>query len=337
MQTLVNKSKYQINQPSHKGTHGYYNFNYQFKLKQSGLHSKESSCIFYPYKAALRKQKKRDQGYRVDVKNLWNFHMVKCEHEVCDNLTKKKRERETGTCAQKSVCVSQFSSLMAWSALVMQLRELSFSCSSTPPQHTHTRTHAHTHNLETAFDLHSSQFSHDTYPHTPVQAHTHTHTHTVQRNCPPNYLVSLGADSSKRREGRRRGGGRRKRREERRKRKGVWEKKGTAATLKWDLEKNYYCWEKVEKERGQEEEEGRKGQSMNKTGECARPYLHFHIDIFSYIWCRGSPSSVPFSMVKPRRRKLLLKALCFINIYSASEYLYAAVVRLRNNYRIMLD
>lgn len=41
--------------------------------------------------------------------------------------------------------------------------------------------------------------------------HTHTlqdkHAHIVQRNSPPNYLVSLGADSSKRTENKKKKGG----------------------------------------------------------------------------------------------------------------------------------
>lgn len=99
--------------------------------------------------------------------------------------------------------------------------------------HAHTHTHAHTLNLETAFDLHSCQFSHDTYPHTPTHAHTRTYTHTVQRNCPPNYLVSLGAVSSKRRErAREKEGGLEEEEEEKRKKRESWEKKGTAATSK---------------------------------------------------------------------------------------------------------
>lgn len=82
----------------------------------------------------------------------------------------------------------------------------------------HAPAHTHTHNLETAFDLHSSQSSHDTYLHTPIRAHTH------QRNCPLNYLVSLGGRFfKKKRES--------KRKAEEKKGRAV-KKKETAATLK---------------------------------------------------------------------------------------------------------
>lgn len=118
------------------------------------------------------------------MKSSWHFHLVKREHEACDNLLK----RERGTCrdeASKSVCITAFfsdgliSSCDAIERAVFLL--LVKRCMRL-------RTHTHTHNLETAFDLHSSQSSHDTYLHTPIRAHTHTH----QRNCPLNYLVSLG-------------------------------------------------------------------------------------------------------------------------------------------------
>lgn len=69
--------------------------------------------------------------------------------------------------------------------------------------------------------------------------HTHTlqdkHAHIVQRNSPPNYLVSLGADSSKRTENKKKKGGgegRKKRKKRRGEKNEHWEKKGTAATLK---------------------------------------------------------------------------------------------------------
>lgn len=176
---------------------------------------------------------------------------------------KKKKKRYV------SVCELQLSSLMAWSALVMQFRELSFSCSLT-----------HTHNLQSAFDLHSSQFSHDTYPHTPRQAHTHS-----PKKLPTelfSFIRGRFFKKKKRESKRKEEEGRGERREETKIEN--WEKKGTAATLKWDPEKNYYCWEKVKKESGEKEEGGN-----NDKKDKGQGYICiFKTELFSHICCIGS-------------------------------------------------
>lgn len=159
---------------------------------------------------------------------------------------------------------------MAWSALVMQFRELSFSCSLT---------HAHTHT-----QLRGCLWS-------PLQAirpwHIPTHskasTHTVQRNSPPNYLVSLGADSSKRTESKRKkGGGWEKEEEEEEKRKKNWElgeerdcshikmRPGEKLLLLGESWKGEWTGE-----------EGSEEQSADKKGESAQGHICiFKTDIF---------------------------------------------------------
>lgn len=90
-----------------------------------------------------------------------------------NKITRKERWR--GMWALKrfaTVGELQLSSLMAWSALVLQFRELSFSCPLT-------HTCSHTLNLGSAFDLCSSLFSHDTYPLTPRHARKETPHHTI--------------------------------------------------------------------------------------------------------------------------------------------------------------
>lgn len=128
-----------------------------------------------------------------------------------------------------SLCVLPISSLMTWSALVMQLRELLVNTCTSRPAHTHAHTDTHT-------------ISRVPLISTPVNSAT-THTFTLQfehihtqKKLPTKLFGFIRADSSKKggRQHRRKGGGGGG--------KKCSEKKDTAATLKWDLKKNYYCW-----------------------------------------------------------------------------------------------
>lgn len=65
-------------------------------------------------------------------KNSWHFHLVKREHEACEGCRRARWGEEHARRRRVSLCVLHSLSLMAWSALVMQLRGLSLSLSLSP-------------------------------------------------------------------------------------------------------------------------------------------------------------------------------------------------------------